>query len=78
MKNIMPQKSNLGTQRENRPIDIVYPFFKITKHLFYICKDDKIFTKIPETLALNFILLSVKKVKAAPFLLLDFSLLYSK
>ena len=50
-------------------------FFKITTHLVQIniYKNDKIFTGIPETLALNFILVSVTKVKAAAFLLLDCS-----
>ena len=75
MKNIMPQKSNLATPRENGPIDILPFFFKITTHLVQIniYKNDKIFTGIPETLALNFILVSVTKVKAAAFLLLDCS-----
>ena len=68
MKNIMPQKSNLATPRENRPT--VYPFFlQITKPLFI--KMIKIFTGISGTPTLNFILDSVTKVKAAPFLLLD-------
>ena len=63
----MPQKSNLATPRKNKPT--VYPFFPNNK--IFIYKDDKIFTGIPETPALNFILDSVTKVKAAPFLLLD-------
>ena len=55
MKNIMPQKSNLATPRKNKPT--VYPFFPNNK--IFIYKDDKIFTGIPETPALNFILDSV-------------------
>ena len=74
MKNIMPQKSNLATPRMNRLK--VYPFFS-SNNKTYIFKDDKIFTGIPETPALNNILDSVTtKVKPAPFTISTLFLYY--